>query len=341
MKRLLALLLILSFSFTLSACKRISDESSAIDSGISSASQDTISTSTDPSVPSTSSEDSLSSDLQSDNSSTSDLTDTQINESSEATSNPTDVTSSETTPDQPTAENCDTLGHNYTEKRTESTCAQKGTITKTCTRCGKSSTESLALKPHSYTKSHVALNGMHHNDVYNCSVCGHGYSQSNSHSWSIWKTTKQPTQTAAGEQARFCTVCEYVERQTLQKLPSASEIQTEVFNLINAERQKAGLSPLAYYHAGQSAADTRANEITGHFSHTRPDGTTCFTALDEANIDYRAAGENIAMGQRTAEEVMEDWMNSPGHRSNILNSDYTHVIVGYKDNAWVQLFIGI
>ena len=331
MKRLLALLLILSFSFTLSACKKTNIDSSTVDSKISSTSQDTTTTSTEPSTPSTSS----------DGSSTSDLTNVGINESSETTSDPTDVNSNEPTPDQSTPEGCDTLGHSYTENRTESTCAQKGAITKTCNRCGKSSTQSLALKPHSYTQSHVALNATHHNDIYTCSACGHSYAQSNAHSWSGWKTTKQPTQTAAGEQARFCTPCGYVEKQTLPKLPSASEIKTEVFNLINAERQKAGLSPVAYYYAGQSAADTRANEITEYFSHTRPDGTSCFTALDEANIDYWSAGENIAMGQQTAKEVMEDWMNSPGHKANILDSNYTHVIVGYKDNAWVQLFIGM
>ena len=78
------------------------------------------------------------------------------------------------------------------------------------------------------------------------------------------------------------------------------------------------------------------------FSHTRPDGRSCFTALTDLGISYGGAGENIAYGQSSPEEVMTAWMNSSGHRANILNSSFTKLGVGvYKSGNtiyWVQLF---
>lgn len=86
----------------------------------------------------------------------------------------------------------------------------------------------------------------------------------------------------------------------------------------------------------------RAKEITGTFSHFRPDGTRCHTVLDDLNIDFTFAGENIAYGQDTPAEVMNDWMESESHRKNILNSRYEEIGVAcYKQNGiyyWVQVF---
>ena len=116
----------------------------------------------------------------------------------------------------------------------------------------------------------------------------------------------------------------------------------QVFNLVNTERQKAGLEPLGYYSLGQKAADIRAKEVTLKFSHERPDGTMCFTAFEEIGVSYYSAGENIAKGYGTPEIVMNAWMNSPGHKANILNPNFTHIIVGYDEdsNSWVQFFLG-
>ena len=113
-----------------------------------------------------------------------------------------------------------------------------------------------------------------------------------------------------------------------------------VFDLVNVERAKAGLAPLEYYYNGQLAGDIRANEIAKKFAHERPDGNSCFTVFKEIGVSYGYAGENIARGQRTPEIVVNDWMNSPGHRGNILDPNYTYLIVGYdaKTNSWVQLF---
>ena len=80
------------------------------------------------------------------------------------------------------------------------------------------------------------------------------------------------------------------------------------------------------------------------FSHTRPDGRDFSTALSEAGASFRASGENIAYGQRSAEQVMDVWMNGAGHRANILNPGYSRIGIGHvKDSRgvdhWVQLFL--
>lgn len=117
----------------------------------------------------------------------------------------------------------------------------------------------------------------------------------------------------------------------------------EVVNLVNAERAKEGLSPLTIDTKVQAAAQVRAMECEQLFSHTRPNGTSFATALKEQNVSYRSAGENIAWGQQTPQEVVTAWMNSSGHRANIMNENFTTIGVGYYENArgtdyWCQLF---
>ncbi len=133
--------------------------------------------------------------------------------------------------------------------------------------------------------------------------------------------------------------------------PPASEeqktelsFQEQVVKLVNEERAKAGLSALTLDTTVQSAAQVRAQESATSFSHTRPDGTSFSTALTEAGVKYKGSGENIAWGQKNPEEVMKGWMNSAGHKANILNPNYTKIGVGYYQNAkgvnyWSQLFI--
>ena len=117
-----------------------------------------------------------------------------------------------------------------------------------------------------------------------------------------------------------------------------------VVELVNAERAKAGLSPLSVHEGVAEAANKRAQEIKGTFSHTRPDGSNFSTVLTQAGISYRSVGENIAYGQNSPEAVMQSWMNSSGHRANILNRDFTSIGVGHYQDAsgtdyWTQLFI--
>ena len=117
-----------------------------------------------------------------------------------------------------------------------------------------------------------------------------------------------------------------------------------VWAIVNEERQKAGRGELDWSDTLSEAASERAKELTELFSHSRPDGRDCFTVLSEYSIGSMAAGENIAMGQRTPQEVMNAWMNSKGHRENILNASFDTIGVGcYEENGvyyWVQLFIG-
>ncbi|MBR6012301.1 MAG: hypothetical protein IK062_00785 [Selenomonadaceae bacterium] len=119
----------------------------------------------------------------------------------------------------------------------------------------------------------------------------------------------------------------------------------QMVDAVNAERSKAGLDPLTVSDQIMQAAQTRAEELPTYFSHTRPDGTDCFTALTEAGYSYTAARENIAAGQTDVASVMESWMNSSGHRENILATDVTEIGVGAVDttgaqyeNYWVQMF---
>ena len=136
--------------------------------------------------------------------------------------------------------------------------------------------------------------------------------------------------------------------------PSAAQTQTpqelaaEVVRLVNVERAKEGLPALGTFDSLTKAAEIRAPETAKLFSHNRPDGSSCFTALDATGASKGAytSGENIAAGSSTAADVVEQWMNSPGHRANILNKDFTHIGVGYsKSNSgyghyWVQMFVG-
>ncbi len=116
----------------------------------------------------------------------------------------------------------------------------------------------------------------------------------------------------------------------------------QVINMVNEERAKAGLSPVQQADSITQAANVRAREIVTNFSHTRPDGSSFSTALRQAGVSYMGSGENIAYGQRTPQEVMDGWMNSAGHRANILNPNYKNIGIGfYETNGvkyWVQLF---
>ena len=117
----------------------------------------------------------------------------------------------------------------------------------------------------------------------------------------------------------------------------------DVLLLTNRERLRCGLAPVSSTPFLQEACDTRADEIAVLFSHTRPDGSDCFSVL--AGRSYSNLGENIAAGYPTPATAVQGWMNSPGHRRNILSADFAHMGVGHAyhasgayGNYWVQLF---
>lgn len=111
---------------------------------------------------------------------------------------------------------------------------------------------------------------------------------------------------------------------------------------VNAARAQNGLSALTLDANMNRAAAVRAAELAKSFSHTRPNGSRGLTALNEAGVSYRTAGENIASGQQTAQAVVSAWMNSSGHRANILSSSFGRMGVGQATiggrTYWVQLF---
>lgn len=122
----------------------------------------------------------------------------------------------------------------------------------------------------------------------------------------------------------------------------------EVLKLVNKERTAAGLKSLTLDNSVCKAAQKRAVEIStkNNFSHTRPDGRSCETVLDDMKISYSHWGENLAVGQTTPKEVVDAWMNSEGHRKNILNPNFTKIGIGYYYNSstqykyhWSQMFI--
>ena len=123
---------------------------------------------------------------------------------------------------------------------------------------------------------------------------------------------------------------------------STASYQQQVLELVNEHRAAYGLSALTMDSKVQAAANLRTNEIIKSFSHTRPDGRAFNTALTEVGATYKGAGENIAKGQKTPEEVVTAWMNSEGHRANILNSKYKYLGVGciksQNGYAWTQIF---
>ena len=111
----------------------------------------------------------------------------------------------------------------------------------------------------------------------------------------------------------------------------------EVFKLVNTERMKAGLQPYKYDLRLEKAAMVRAKEIAVKFSHERPDGTSCGTAVTQAGAGS-PTDENIGMGTSSAAEVMKAWMDSLGHKIAILSKNNTHIGVGYYKGHWVQTF---
>ncbi|MED4452659.1 CAP domain-containing protein [Metabacillus fastidiosus] len=122
-----------------------------------------------------------------------------------------------------------------------------------------------------------------------------------------------------------------------------SAFEQKVIDLTNQERAKQGLSPLKLDTKLSQIARTKSLDMKnkGYFSHTSPTYGSPFDMMKQFGISYTSAGENIAKGQRSPEEVVNAWMNSEGHRANILNSSYTHIGVGYVEdgNYWTQMFI--
>lgn len=129
-----------------------------------------------------------------------------------------------------------------------------------------------------------------------------------------------------------------------QQSGQLSAYEQKVVELTNAERAKNGLSPLKVDVELSKVAREKSKDmsVNNYFDHNSPTYGSPFDMMKKFGISYRSAGENIAMGQRSPEEVVNSWMNSSGHRENILSKDFTHIGVGHvaDGNYWTQQFIG-
>ena len=125
---------------------------------------------------------------------------------------------------------------------------------------------------------------------------------------------------------------------------TVSEYEAEVVRLVNEIRVQYGLSVLEEDWELSRVARYKSQDMKdrGYFSHTSPTYGSPFNMMRSFGLSYRTAGENIAMGYRTPQEVVNAWMNSSGHRANILNASYKRIGVGYvsQGNYWTQMFIG-
>lgn len=136
------------------------------------------------------------------------------------------------------------------------------------------------------------------------------------------------------------------QKITIPSAGTMTSFENEVITLVNRERTKRGLMALKQNWQLCRVARYKSQDMAAkhYFSHTSPTYGSPFTMIQNFGIRFSAAGENIAMGQRTPQEVMTSWMNSPGHRSNILSPAYTQIGVGAaKDSRgviyWTQQFI--
>jgi uncharacterized YkwD family protein/spore coat assembly protein SafA len=127
---------------------------------------------------------------------------------------------------------------------------------------------------------------------------------------------------------------------------SVKSIELKVVELVNKVRAQHGLQILTNNWQLERVARFKSADMMNknYFSHTSPTYGSPFTMMENFGIRFSAAGENIAMGQRTPEQVMNDWMNSPGHRANILSPNYNQIGVGLAQDGggrtyWTQMFI--
>ena len=132
---------------------------------------------------------------------------------------------------------------------------------------------------------------------------------------------------------------------TVPQLNAAvSAFESEVVRLVNEQRVQNGLKPLTENWELSRVARYKSQDMVDnrYFSHTSPTYGTPFQMIKAFGLSFRTAGENIAYGRRTPQAVVNAWMNSSGHRANILNASYTQIGVGYVANGhyWTQMFIG-
>ncbi|OUQ85703.1 hypothetical protein B5G50_25695 [Brevibacillus brevis] len=156
----------------------------------------------------------------------------------------------------------------------------------------------------------------------------------------VQQTPAQPVQTAPAQPTNNVTEPAAPVNQADQA--KTGDFAKQVADLVNQERAKAGLKPVQMDATLSKVALAKAQDMSAnnYFDHNSPTYGSPFDMMKQYGIQYSTAGENIAMGQQSPQEVMQQWMNSEGHRQNIMNPDFTKIGVGFTNGYWVQEFIG-
>lgn len=132
------------------------------------------------------------------------------------------------------------------------------------------------------------------------------------------------------------------EYKNIQSENTYTDLINEVYEITNNYRSLVGVPSLTLDSSLVTAASIRAKELSDSFSHTRPNGSSCFTVLSELGISYGTAGENIAAGYSSSQSVMEGWRSSSGHYQNIISSKFKKIGIGVNiinnQYYWVQIF---
>lgn len=132
------------------------------------------------------------------------------------------------------------------------------------------------------------------------------------------------------------------EYKNIQSENTYTDLINEVYEITNNYRSLVGVSSLTLDSSLVEAASIRVKELSDSFSHTRPNGSSCFTVLSELGISYGTAGENIAAGYSSSQSVMEGWRSSSGHYQNIISSKFKKIGIGVNivnnQYYWVQIF---
>lgn len=161
---------------------------------------------------------------------------------------------------------------------------------------------------------------------------------------SVKKPTASKPSTPAKENTSSNTKADQKDTTASKADSSLNAFEKEVVELTNKERAKQGLKALSVDSKLSKSARAKSQDMKdkNYFSHTSPTYGSPFDQMKQFGITYKSAGENIAQGQKSPQEVVTAWMNSEGHRANILNKSYTHIGVGYvkSGNYWTQQFIG-
>ncbi|WP_174615940.1 CAP domain-containing protein [Virgibacillus ihumii] len=155
---------------------------------------------------------------------------------------------------------------------------------------------------------------------------------------------QEQTEAPAKQQTQQQNQTTQQQQQNNSQAYQLSQYEKKVVELTNQERTERGLEPLEISTELSKVAREKSRDMAenNYFSHNSPTYGSPFDMMKQFGITYKTAGENIARGQQTPQEVVNGWMNSEGHRANILNESFTHIGVGYVENGnyWTQQFIG-